>query len=167
MGADARKILKRVIDRSSASLRIGRSVAELNRRRIFGVVQLAEGEEPGSNILRFVESSRPVRHPLAGVQFSVKSQGRSPVGDYASALVGQRWRSMKQRLIIDLLDEKVRHVGPRDDTQRSSRARPPAFYSARCALVFSWKSRPFLVGATKPARMTKSPKRSPLWRSLA
>jgi Domain of Unknown Function (DUF1259) len=39
--------------------------------------------------------------------------------------------------------------------------------SARRAAVFSWKSRPFEVRATKPARMTKSPKRSPLWRSLA
>ena len=38
---------------------------------------------------------------------------------------------------------------------------------ARLAPLLAWKSGPFPLRATKPARMTNSPNRSPGWRSAA
>jgi hypothetical protein len=46
-------------------------------------------------------------------------------------------------------------------------ASPGPGHVVRCAPQLAWKSAPFVVCATKPARITKSPNRSPASRAAA
>ena len=45
------------------------------------------------------------------------AMGRSPVGEDAIASADQRGRPVGKAVVVDLLDEEIRHIGPRDESR--------------------------------------------------